>query len=65
MNRYQRQRSKEIKQIMKRDKFGRMKYSEARRIWRIYKVFAWCSPCEDCWTGCKKNNVIAFCYKRH
>lgn len=48
MNKYNRKRSKEIKQIMKTDKCGRMTYSQARRIWNQTRRFMWCMPCEDC-----------------
>lgn len=64
MNRYQKQRSKEIKQIMKRDKFGRMKYTQARRVWNWTRRFSWCRPCEDCCTMCNgPYKVIAYCPK--
>lgn len=48
MNRYQRQKSNEIKKIMKRDKFGRMTYKEANKMWNWCRRFRWCKPCEDC-----------------
>lgn len=48
MNRYQRQKSKEIKQIMKRDKFGTMTYNEAKRLWKMCRYWVWCKPCKDC-----------------
>lgn len=35
MNKYQRQKSKEIKQIMKFDKFAVITYSQARVIWKL------------------------------
>jgi hypothetical protein len=34
MNKYNRQRSKEIKDIMRTDRFGKMDYKQARRKWR-------------------------------
>lgn len=34
MNKYNRQRSKEIKDIMRADRFGKMGYKQARREWR-------------------------------
>lgn len=34
MNRYQKEKSREIRDIMRSDKWGRMTYKEARRKWR-------------------------------
>lgn len=34
MNKYQRKRNREIKQIMKLDKFGRTTYAQAKSIWK-------------------------------
>lgn len=48
MNKYQRQRSKEIKEIMAKDKFGRTTYAQARRVWNFLRRVRWGSPCEDC-----------------
>lgn len=44
MNRYQKKVSKEIKGLVKRDKFGRLTYKQARKIWRMSQLWLWCSP---------------------
>lgn len=48
MNKYQKERSREIRDIMRSDGFGRMTYKEARRKWRagirafrIGDMYAW------------------------
>ena len=66
MNRYQKQVSKEIKTIMKWDRFGRMTYKQARKIWQRKKRWSWCSPCEDCDNYmCEKPKMaIAYCPER-
>lgn len=63
MNRYQKKASREIKDLVKRDKFGRLTYKQARKIWQWAKRWNWCSPCEDCYNArCKKTKtVIAYC----
>jgi hypothetical protein len=62
MNRYQRQRSKEIKDLIRHNKWGDMTYPAARRIWNFAHRVRWCTPCEDCTTNCNgPYNKIAFC----
>ena len=39
MNKYQKQKSREIKALMRSDKWGRMTYKEARRKWRF--LYTW------------------------
>jgi hypothetical protein len=66
MNRYQKKVSKEIKALVKRDKFGRLTYKNARKIWQWAKRWNWCSPCEDC-DNCmceKPKMAIAYCPER-
>lgn len=48
MNKYNKKRSREIKQLMKADRSGSPTYKQARRAWSWARRFAWCSPCEDC-----------------
>lgn len=66
MNRYQKKVSREIKALVKRDKFGRLTYKQARKIWQWAKRWNRFSPCEDCDnTGCKKPKMaIVFCPER-
>lgn len=66
MNRYQRKVSKEIKALMKRDKFGRLTYKQARKIWQYIKQYQWDTPCEDCenWMCKKPKTVISYCLER-
>jgi hypothetical protein len=66
MNRYQRQKSKEIKQMVKRDKFGRVTYKQARRVWSFHRRYNLFYPCEDCDNmNCNKPfTVIVFCPNR-
>ena len=66
MNKYQKRKSREIKALMRRDKWGRLSYKDARKIWNFAKRFQWCSPCEDCDNPfCKKPlNVIVYCPER-
>ena len=64
MNKYQRQRSKEIKQIMSRDIFGRITYNMAKREWKHIKRLALTdpSPCNQCIDEmCTRPRAIAYC----
>ena len=66
MNKYQRQRSKEIKAMMAQDRFGRATYRQARRAWNFLRRIRWCSPCEDC-DNSRCNGpykVIAYCLRQ-
>lgn len=66
MNKYQKRKSREIKAIMRRDKFGRLSYKEAKRAWTFAKRFLLFYPCEDCDTlHCSKlGKPIAYCPER-
>ena len=48
MNRYQKQRSKEIKQMLRDDEFGFMSYSQAKRYWNWLHRYLPFSPCDRC-----------------
>ena len=48
MNKYQKRKSREIKALMRRDKFGRLTYKEARKVWQFGKRFNALPPCEYC-----------------
>ena len=66
MNKYQKKKSREIKALMRRDKWGRLSYKDARKVWQFGKKFRTFSPCEDCDTlECKKvGKPIAYCPER-
>ena len=62
MNKYQKQKSREIKDLMKQDPLRELTYKQARKGWGWMKRLNWCSPCEDCTAYCKgPYNKIAFC----
>lgn len=65
MNKFQKRKHKEIKQIMAGDRLGRITYQQARRAWNFKKRFQWCRPCEDCDTSIMccpgVGKPIAFC----
>ena len=54
MNKYQKKKSREIKAIMRRDKWGRLSYKDAKVVWKFGKRFNAFSPCEDC------DNLLCF-----
>ena len=70
MNKYNKRRSKEIKQLMKADRSGKTTYKQARRAWSWAKRFMWCSPCEDCDApfcnnfSLRGNNPLVYCPDR-
>ena len=67
MNKYQKKKSREIKAFQKwHDRFGRLTYKKAKRIWRFSKQFNAFSPCEDCDNSlCREPKyAIAFCPER-
>lgn len=66
MNKYQKRKSREIKALMRRDRFGRLTYKDARKVWQFGKRFNAFSPCEDCDTiRCKKvGKPIVYCPER-
>ena len=63
MNKYQKRKSREIKQIMKLNPFGQTTYKMAKWHWRMAKRFDFFHPCEDCDTlHCDKvGKPIAYC----
>ena len=64
MNRYQKQRSKEIKQLVKFNDFGLKTYSQARRYWNWWHRYISFSPCDYCCNACHKYDTkqpIAYC----
>ena len=66
MNKYQRQRSKEIKALMVKDKFGRITYAQARRKWNFLRLLRQLGqrerPCFDCDASCDRpHKIIAYC----
>ena len=66
MNKYQKRVSREIKALMRRDKFGRLSYKDAKKVWQFGKRFNNFRPCEDCdvlW--CEKvGRAIVYCPER-
>ena len=66
MNKYQRKKSKEIKTLMRKDKWDRLSYKDAKKIWQFGKRFSCFAPCEDCDNMLcdKPKNVIAYCPER-
>lgn len=66
MNKFQKQKSREIKALMKIDKFGRVTYRQARRAWSFNVRYNFFYPCEDCGrVHCEKPfTVIAYCKDR-
>ena len=66
MNKWQKKKSREIKALVRHDKFGRLSYKDARRIWRFAYRFPCFSPCEDCDNPfCDKpKNALAYCPER-
>lgn len=66
MNKYQKRKSAEIKAIMRKDKFGRISYKDARKVWQFEKKFNAFHPCEDCDTGIcfKIGKPIVYCAER-
>lgn len=68
MNRYQKQRSKEIKKLLKCDCLDLTTYSKARRHWNRLCRMTYLSPCDYCCNNyddvcyeCKTKTVIAYC----
>lgn len=64
MNKYQKQRSKEIKQLLKCDNLGLTTYSAARRYWNRLYIPTWLSPCDYCCNDCCKHKTkspISYC----
>ena len=66
MNKYQKRKSREIKAIMRRDKFGRLGYKDAKKAWQFAKLINTFCPCEDCDTlHCRKvGTPIVYCEER-
>lgn len=64
MNKYQKQRSKEIKQLLMFNNFGLKTYSQARHHWNWLRKWTIFSPCIRCCNDCCKRNEerpIAYC----
>ena len=66
MNKYQRQRSKEIKQMIRSDEFFSLTYPQARRYWNwLYRyIYIAFSPCDSCCSKCCRHKTkppIVYC----
>lgn len=64
MNRYQKQRSKEIKQLLRDNKFDFIIYSQAKRYWNWLHRYVPFSPCNMCCNEeCKRDmkQPIVYC----
>ena len=66
MNKYQKRKSREIKALMRRDKFGRLSYKDAKKVWQFGKRINVFSPCENCDTlNCPKvGKPLVYCPER-
>jgi hypothetical protein len=66
MNKYQKRKSREIKALVRRDKWGRLSYKYAKKVWQFGKRLQLHTPCEDCDTlGCRKiGKPIVYCPER-
>ena len=56
MNKFDKEKSREIRDIMRTDKWGRMTYKEARREWRKGTRVVWFSP-EGPWMAFDNNRL--------
>lgn len=64
MNKYQKRKSREIKQIA--NILPRTTYKQAKREWHDMREWRYFHPCENCCTiGCRKiGKPIVFCLER-